>query len=123
MKLFSHKLYVPQPRRSWACISASSGNKKCRPWDAQSPEVLYNLVPISPRGKEQQYLSQGHNRLVEPQWNPELQMPGPVLEGLILEAFILEESLLRTDTWYNKLEVCRQCPASFLLVDDVWEGS
>lgn len=91
MKLFSHKLYVPQPRRRWACISASSGNKKCRPWDAQSPEVLYNLVPISPRGKEQQYLSQGHNRLVEPQWNPELQMPGPVLEGLILEAFILEE--------------------------------
>lgn len=49
-------------------------------------------------------------------------MPGPVLDGLILEALVLEESLLPADRWYNKLEVCRPCPAGFLVGDDIWEG-
>ena len=50
-------------------------------------------------------------------------MSGPVLERYISEALILKESLLPADGYYNKLKVCRQCPASFLLGNDIWEGA
>ena len=56
----------PNPREAGLASQHPVGMKSLDPGVLSSSEVLSNLVPISPRGEEEQYLSQdGSNFMVE----------------------------------------------------------